>query len=1017
MGLATDVVSLLFKIDSDSSGVDKDVDRLGGVLSGGLGKIEGLFSKLGLPTGFFSQLEQVGSAAKSGLGAVTAEAGGATTSLGSLGAIAPVVVGGVAAIATGVIALTGACFGLATAAASADGEIWDLHQRTGVAVETLSAFRLAAVQSNTSLDEFAGGMRKFNQLIGQAAEGSKEAKEKLKAFGVEPLEALNNQQAALAKVFKTINELPEGIQRSIAAQEAFGKSGDRLVDMIQSVGGNLDEYMEKARQSGQVISTEAAAKADEYGDKLDALKFKFSEVTRKIGEELIPHIIKILDDLDSSLSTNGDSWRALGRTLGEFVSDTAAVIGAIRDVIHWLDEMDGSAKRSSKSFHEWLAETFKGSYAERGVDWVRSWGNDTSEWNRGTGQGPTRMEMHPEKVYAETKAKEEEEKRKAKEEQDKKDKAASFFTGKDHGGAEAASKAAKEAAANAEKDSRASIRLEEIRLQTATRVYRAISDAARLSYQDRLTSLADYVAHEKSAEEDLYQAKLRAITAERAELAKDRKLRPKEAEAKRAELDEREAAALADKNANIDRLDREAAQKQEQALRDKIAVMRRMMDEADAAHIESVKARIDKQAMTEEEGERLIIAIQLGALDRKREALDLEWKMAGEDVERKSVLTQEYAALEQQRAHFTEDAERRIEAAHRRDLEAARQRAADLRRARASLEDEHEQNDRAYLERLRRYSGDALGVIEESARLENEAEGRRHQRALDSLARERDELLEKAATKEEKLEIEEVFNRREEEEAQRHQLALNDIRDQTADDTDGLDPTSDRSFWGDQIADKLLVAEGRFQRFGAVAQNVFANLSRNAGNMGTILGSAFDTLAQGISQTVTNFVLLGTLGPNAIRKMTAQILAGVAAQAAVKAIFELAEGLAALANPFTAWQAPMHFAAAKTYGIVAGVAAIAGRVVAGNAFQSDARNDAGTPTNSRLAAGDRPGSGSSTSSGGSGSSSDDGDKTVVLEQGRRVVEVIVRHEPGMVVEHVVNDFYNNGQIRTIVNGG
>jgi hypothetical protein len=47
-------------------------------------------------------------------------------------------------------------------------------------------------------------------------------------------------------------------------------------------------------------------------------------------------------------------------------------------------------------------------------------------------------------------------------------------------------------------------------------------------------------------------------------------------------------------------------------------------------------------------------------------------------------------------------------------------------------------------------------------------------------------------------------------------------------------------------------------------------------------------------------------------------------QAGIKAIFEVAEGIAAAANPFTAWQAPMHFAAAKTYAIVAAVAGGAG---------------------------------------------------------------------------------------------
>jgi hypothetical protein len=58
----------------------------------------------------------------------------------------------------------------------------------------------------------------------------------------------------------------------------------------------------------------------------------------------------------------------------------------------------------------------------------------------------------------------------------------------------------------------------------------------------------------------------------------------------------------------------------------------------------------------------------------------------------------------------------------------------------------------------------------------------------------------------------------------------------------------------------------------------------------------------------------------AMLKATAVILANVSAQAAVLALFEVAKGFAALANPFTAWQAPGHFHAAAIFGIVAAVA-------------------------------------------------------------------------------------------------
>lgn len=104
---------------------------------------------------------------------------------------------------------------------------------------------------------------------------------------------------------------------------------------------------------------------------------------------------------------------------------------------------------------------------------------------------------------------------------------------------------------------------------------------------------------------------------------------------------------------------------------------------------------------------------------------------------------------------------------------------------------------------------------------------------------------------------------------------------------------------------------------------------------------AFGSLAQGIGSMVENLVLMGTAGPDAMRKLTASVLAGVAAQAAVKAIFSLAEGFADLFwNPA---KASADFTAAALYGSVAGVAGGLGRVAAGNKFQNTGTAAAAAP--------------------------------------------------------------------------
>lgn len=113
------------------------------------------------------------------------------------------------------------------------------------------------------------------------------------------------------------------------------------------------------------------------------------------------------------------------------------------------------------------------------------------------------------------------------------------------------------------------------------------------------------------------------------------------------------------------------------------------------------------------------------------------------------------------------------------------------------------------------------------------------------------------------------------------------------------------------------------------------------------LSTAFQGLGQAIGQVVQAWVLYGSAGTS-VQKVTAMILASIAQQAAVQAVFQLAEGFAKLAMayfgvPNAGPSAAAHFAAAAMYGSIAGVAAVAGRVVAGNSFaQSTAGGGVGS---------------------------------------------------------------------------
>lgn len=196
------------------------------------------------------------------------------------------------------------------------------------------------------------------------------------------------------------------------------------------------------------------------------------------------------------------------------------------------------------------------------------------------------------------------------------------------------------------------------------------------------------------------------------------------------------------------------------------------------------------------------------------------------------------------------------------------------------------------------------------------------------------------------------------------------------------------------------------QLFYAIENNLTGTTQTAAMAGLQAMQEVFAGLGQAVGQAVHAFVLYGKAGAS-VRQVTAQILASVAQMAAVKAIFELAEGFAALALAFfgipnAGLSANAHFIAAATYGAIAGAAALMGRSAASTSF-------------SQASGGSGGGAGGSTTSGASSRS-----EPKVADYDRRNLSpqvVEIRFAAGFddVLEaKIIKNVEHNGKLRDVI---
>lgn len=311
--------ALIFRIKGDTSHVKKELSGLGMTASRTVGSLaQGVTGALNKD---FSALS----------GGVSSLAGG-LTALGPVGMAAG---GALAAIGTAAMTAAGSIFALTKEAAAYGSKISDLMDKTGLGAEALTSLDYAAKLSGTSIDEVAQSVTRFSKTVGEAASGSEEAAKKLRFLGVDPQEAMVDLEGALGKVFARIQSLPPGVARTKAAIDAFGRSGANLLPLINTMNGDFDGLIQKAKEMGITFDDATAQDLDKFDDMLAQLTTQMGALTRQIGIAFLPVLSEMATEVSDFLKNNQDDINQLASDTSNFFR---LLKDGLKDIVNFLRE-------------------------------------------------------------------------------------------------------------------------------------------------------------------------------------------------------------------------------------------------------------------------------------------------------------------------------------------------------------------------------------------------------------------------------------------------------------------------------------------------------------------------------------------------------------------------------------------------------------------------------------------------------------------------------------------------------
>jgi hypothetical protein len=241
-------------------------------------------------------------------------------------------------------ALTGLARFIKSGAEAAD-RFGDLSASVGASTEELSKLSYAAGLSGSSTQEMIQSLMKLSKQMGDAAGGGKEQIALFKAMGVSVTD-VNGKLRSSTDVFKDVAELfakmQDGAAKTTLAQELFGKSGAKLIPLLNEGKEGLRKFADEAQRFGLVVTKDGAESAAQFNDALDRMKGVGEGLAMRVAQDLAPSLAMLSESfLDAA--TSGGTLSTWATVISSFVRVLASAASTAASTFELLGTAIGGA--------------------------------------------------------------------------------------------------------------------------------------------------------------------------------------------------------------------------------------------------------------------------------------------------------------------------------------------------------------------------------------------------------------------------------------------------------------------------------------------------------------------------------------------------------------------------------------------------------------------------------------------------------------------------------------------------
>jgi hypothetical protein len=211
----------------------------------------------------------------------------------------------------------------------------DLSARTGIGVEALQGYSLAAKLAGVDTAEFGAAVQRLGVTIGKATPGDNLDKS-LRAINlsVAQLRGLAPEQQFSA-IGEAISGLPTAADRAAAAVEIFGKQGAALAPLFREGAASIEELRDRAERLGIIVDETQLSNIGEMNDAFDLARATVEGIAGQVIGNLAPAVTAVVDEflefIEAFEGAEGTGGSGIANAISKVLFDGAEALAGVFD--------------------------------------------------------------------------------------------------------------------------------------------------------------------------------------------------------------------------------------------------------------------------------------------------------------------------------------------------------------------------------------------------------------------------------------------------------------------------------------------------------------------------------------------------------------------------------------------------------------------------------------------------------------------------------------------------------------